>query len=159
MIEGDEECDDGPDGSDFCSTSCELTVDPQCLEPYLELADETRSFTWTDGVEGVMHCDQVGVTNQSPDWSGPGWYRFTGRAGNRLATSAQDQYDCGTDAGGWLDGSLPSVTDGVVPGDVCFAFFDVCQYSAEIEMVNCGTFYLFNLVDTPQCALRYCGFG
>jgi len=28
---------------------------------------------------------------------------------------------------------------------------------ANIQVVNCGSFYLYNLVNTPVCALRYCG--
>jgi hypothetical protein len=32
-----------------------------------------------------------------------------------------------------------------------------CNWNANVQVVNCGEFYLYNLPNTPVCSLRYCG--
>ena len=43
-----------------------------------------------------------------------GWYRFQGAAGDRMADKCVPQFHCGTDAPGWLNGTHPTVAEGVV---------------------------------------------
>ena len=155
VFEGEEQCDDGNDNEeDDCDNDCQPTTDPQCQEPYAELSLSTRNHL-TGGM--VPACDRVGSPDQSSDWGGPRWYRFTGPAGTTMPTESPGPESCGTDAPGWLNGELPAKADGVVDRQVCFDFFQPCSYDADIQVVNCGTFYLFYLPDAPQCLLRYCG--
>ncbi len=155
---GVEDCDDGnTNNNDDCSNECTPTTDPQCQMPYAELNQSSRAVLFNDGPDGFKDCDRVGSPDQSPDWGGPGWYRFTGPAGTTMPLDAPGQHACGTDAPGWLNGTLPSKDEGIVDRQVCFEFFQPCTYSTDIQVVNCGGFYLFNLPDAPQCSLRYCG--
>ena len=133
-------------------------VDPQCNLPYRSL-DGTRNVE--DDIEdfsGPDFCDDVGRSNQSEDWRGDGWYRFIEGAGHQMPETPPPRFTCGTHAPGWLNGVHPSVEDGVVSREVCYNWnFGPCTWKNNIDVVNCKTFYLYKLVDTPVCALRYCG--
>ena len=53
----------------------------------------------------------------------------------------------------------PSPEEGVVTRTVCFSYpyQDDCEYAVDIEVLNCNNaYYVYNLVDTPQCYLGYC---
>ena len=73
---------------------------------------------------------------------------------------------------GSLQGSHPSVEDGVVTRKVCFSYYQqirsygyhygqqtiskCCKYSTFIEVRNCGSFYVYKLKPTPYNSCRYC---
>jgi hypothetical protein len=127
------------------------------VEPLiLEMANRNRSFN--DGDGNVEWCDRINGGGFDPEWDGPNWYRFMNGAGDRMPEFPPVPHSCGTEAPGWLNGDHPTVGEGVVPRTVCFAWgLDTCQWEADIEVVNCGDYYLYNLVNTQTCALRYCG--
>ena len=88
----------------------------------------------------------------------PAWYRFTGAAGDRMPTSCVPKDRCGTHAPGWLNGSHPSVEEGIVTRRVCYHWnSNCCNWKNDIQIQNCGPFYVYRLVKTPVCWLRYCG--
>ena len=92
------------------------------------------------------------------------WYRFSGAAGNQMAESCVvDMFRCGTSSPGWLNGSHPTVNEGVVQRRVCFRFGPFCCYfSTYIRVRNCGGFYVYQLKPTrttPFGYSRYCGNG
>ncbi len=48
-----------------------------------------------------------------------GWYKFIGSAGNMMLNYCPSQYgvkdyNCGTEKKGWMSGSLPKQSDGIV---------------------------------------------
>ena len=88
-----------------------------------------------------------------------GWYRFKGAAGTRMPTSCPPVNRCNTNAPGWLTGSHPTVADGKVSRQVCFHWdSNCCKWSTNIEVRNCGSFYVYHFNGTPvSCYLRYCG--
>ena len=87
-----------------------------------------------------------------------GWYRFDGAAGSRMASSCQPEWRCGTHVAGWLRGGHPSVANGQVNRTVCFHWSgNCCQGSTNIQVRNCGSYYVYYLSGTPTCNLRYCG--
>ncbi|XP_078370329.1 pancreatic secretory granule membrane major glycoprotein GP2-like [Oculina patagonica] len=89
-----------------------------------------------------------------------GWYRFRGAAGTMMPTSCVPTSKCGTDAPGWLQGRHPSTSEGVIQAKVCFHWnSNCCHWSSLIRVRNCGAFYVYQLVQSPQCSLRYCGNG
>lgn len=98
---------------------------------------------------------------------GPGWFHFQGDAGVRMPTSCVPGKRCGSHATGWLNGTHPSVADGVVTRQVCFHWkegggvMDCCYRfkSFTIQVVNCGSYFVYHFQGTPQstCSLRYCG--
>ena len=89
---------------------------------------------------------------------GPGWFRFKQAAGKMMPTSCQPTHRCGTHAPAWLNGEHPTVADGQVNRTVCFHWeSDCCHWSTNIEVRNCGSYYVYYLTGTPACNLRYCG--
>ena len=93
-----------------------------------------------------------------------GWYRFSGGAGTQMAEACRKMYSCSTNSSGWLNGTHPTVAEGIVQRKVCFLqrvsqFFNgCCYYSKNISVRNCGAFYVYRL-DPAGCDYRYCGNG
>ena len=115
---------------------------------YGSLNSADRKITYS----GSSYCDS-GI--------GPGWFRFEGSAGTRMATSCPPTGRCATVAPGWLNGGHPTVADGQVSRTVCFHFSgNCCLWSTNIKVRNCGSYYVYYLHSTPNnghCYLRYCG--
>ena len=150
--DGVEECDDGnANDDDGCDSQCVALADPQCFLPYNQFTMANRN---RNQVGGGRFCDQ----SLGNEWQGPGWYRFTGASGTQLADSVVPSNQCATHASGWLNGAHPSFADGIVDRQVCFNWSgNQCNWNANIQVVACPGFYLYNLVNTPACQLRYCG--
>ena len=89
----------------------------------------------------------------------PGWYRFHGAAGDRMPDKCVLVYRCGTMFPGWLNGSHPTVADGVVTRTVCYSYpIDCCKYSTIIKVKNCNSsYYVYELPQTRNSHSRYCG--
>ena len=85
-----------------------------------------------------------------------GWYRFQGAAGDRMADKCVLPYRCGTEYLRWLNGTHPTVAEGVVIRQVCFSRNQSCCYLTQIMKVkNCGSYYVYEL---PWLGWgRYCG--
>ena len=96
--------------------------------------------------------------NQCDKGLGSGWFRFEGAAGTRMPTSCPPTHRCDTLATGWLNGGHPTVADGKVTRQVCFHWnSNCCNWSTNIQVRNCGPFYVYHFSGTPTCNLRYCG--
>lgn len=89
----------------------------------------------------------------------PGWYRFQGAAGDRMADTCVSMLHCGTLAPGWLSGVHPTIVDGVVVRKVCYNWLACCGRSDNIKVQNCGCFFVYELKKPPSCNFRYCGNG
>ena len=88
----------------------------------------------------------------------PKWYRMTGDSGDQIPESCVPMRRCGTRAPGWLNGSHPSLQEGVVARQVCYhRTGGCCQWKNNIQIRNCGDFYVYELQKPPTCSLRYCG--
>ena len=75
-----------------------------------------------------------------------------------MSTSCLPEYRCGTSASGWMNGAHPTVAQGKVTRKVCFSLGGVCcNWSNNIEVVNCGQYYVYKLSPVPDCYLSYCG--
>ena len=101
-------------------------------------------------------CDQNTVEG---DWKGGNiWYRFQEPAGTQMADSVVPKYHCGTHASGWLNGAHPAGLGENVIRKVCFNYSsNSCYWNTNVEIKNCGGFYLYKLKPTPFCQLKYCG--
>ena len=132
----------------------------QCLN-YKILSNETRFIGYVDGT--YSKCDSGLAT---------GWYRFMGNAGSKLLDYnpglKPNTFGCKTHAAGWLNGQHPSIADGEVSRTVCFIWWQNnnigdpilnCKWSTSIKIRNCGSYFVYYLVPTPVCWLRYCGTG
>ena len=123
---------------------------PNPCSNYHVLDGFNRSVAKTD--QKNLRCDQRHLHPL------PAWYRFTGEAGDKMPTSCVPKRRCGTHAPGWLNGSHPSVGEGIVTRRVCYHWGSrCCNWKNDIQIQNCGAFYVYRLVKPPVCWLRYCG--
>eukprot|EP00794_Sanderia_malayensis_P004920 gene4920-5567_t len=84
-------------------------------------------------------------------------YRFTGSAGVKMPTSCITTNSCKTQMPGWMEGTEPIQSDGVVTRKVCFNDgSSCCVFPKMIRVRNCSTFLVYELVPT-MCNSRYCG--
>jgi len=133
-------CNPGYEGDG--KTSC--VVIPEC-QIYQSLNSADRKITY----HGDWECDRD---------IGPGWYRFEGAAGTRMATSCTPQDRCNTRATSWLNGQHPTVAEGQVSRQVCFHYgANCCGWTTNIKVRNCGSYYVYHLDGVPACNARYCG--
>ena len=131
-----------------------LSVDGCINYTVLSEADRAQGNT----LPNIIKCDDNLVT---------GWYRFQGAAGDRMPDKCVLMNRCGTVHPGWLNGTHPTVAEGVVTRKVCYYGWDTwwhsrfsghcCYYSNLIKVKNCSSYYVYELQTLPTCYLRYCG--
>ena len=89
-----------------------------------------------------------------------------GPAGTQMPSQVHDgELDnrCGTDAGGWLQGTHPVEYGVEVAMTVCFdgGHTGECNYRGKTTVTRCSIdatdFYVYHLETVPVCTLRYCG--
>ena len=133
-------------GSFFFHFNYHLFFWSEC-QNYRSLNTADRRMTYGNPND---HCDR-GI--------GSGWFRFQGSAGTRMPTSCPPTQRCNSDAPGWMNGGHPTVADGQVSRQVCFHWVNsgCCEWSTNIKVRNCGSYYVYYLSGTPACSLRYCG--
>ncbi|XP_061164836.1 von Willebrand factor D and EGF domain-containing protein-like [Saccostrea echinata] len=88
-----------------------------------------------------------------------GWYTFDNN--DEMPTSCVTQYHCGTHFPLWMQGSHPSQADGIVHRKACSNIYgsssqSCCDFSLDIQVKNCGSFYVYYLQTVPACAMAYC---
>ena len=118
---------------------------------------QCSSYTWLN--ESSRNQNSKSAYNCDQDLLG--WYRFGGGAGTKIPTSCVSPYACGSHATGWMSGAHPTVADGKVTRKVCYSWStNCCTWSNNIEVVNCGEYYVYQLMSTSPahpCHLVYCG--
>jgi hypothetical protein len=126
-------------------------TDRQECSSYTLLDNQDRNIKYRGG---SLLCDS-GISTR--------WYRFGGGAGTQLPTTCVDRADtsylkCRAHVVSWLNGAHPSVVDGKVTRTVCFSWAGKCCWvQKDIEVINCGFFYVYKFGPTPGCHVRYCG--
>ena len=106
-----------------------------------------------------LNLESYGYATKSPNWKVPGWYRLMGPAGSRIPESKQGGWLCNTAETSWIPDPHPTVYEESVNVTICFSFThgDDCRWPVEGKVTNCGDFFVYYLVDTLHCSLRYCG--
>merc|ERR1712029_155578 len=138
------------------SEKSEEKVPDQC-RTYMNF---TTNRLYTNKVKSY-HCDKEGAWKPSPDWRGPGWYRYVGGEEKRMALRHEvtQPYQCGTSYGGYLEDSqsIPDVWGQTKIATVKFYNLEnYDEYDRHINITNCGTFNVYQLPDVEYCALGYC---
>ena len=131
---------------------CQTAVCNNCCSntTYKEINEPRRSINsvWQQGQ--LPLCDR-GLQS--------GWYRFTSDAAGKvmMPENAVPEYHCGTHDPIWLNGRHPSVTEGNVVRPVCITSFGVdCDDTFDINVKNCGDYYVYYLRPIYYCAVAYC---
>jgi Notch-like protein len=90
-----------------------------------------------------------------------GWYRFGGGAGTKISTTCVTVSHCGGTGAGWMNGTHPTVAEGKVTRKVCYSANkqNCCWRIAisDIEVSNCGHYYVYKLKSAGCLPCRYCG--
>ncbi|XP_025858765.2 pancreatic secretory granule membrane major glycoprotein GP2 isoform X2 [Vulpes vulpes] len=112
---------------------------------YTLLDEPSRS---TENTEGSRVCDK----------DKHGWYRFVGDGGVRMPETCVPMYRCQTDAPLWLNGTHPTLAEGIVNRTACAHWSgNCCLWKTVVQVKACpGEFHVYRLEGTPQCTLRYC---
>lgn len=117
---------------------------------YKEINESRRS------IKSVWRPGQPALCDRDLQW---GWYRFTSDAGRRVMMPEKTvpEYHCGTHDPIWLNGRHPTVAEGNVVRQVCINSFGfVCDDTFDINVKNCGDYYVYYLRPTYYCAIAYC---
>ena len=65
---------------------------------------------------------------------------------------------CQSGMSGWLNGTHPLIAGDLVTRTVCFARYrKTCSQKIEIQVRNCGDFFVYYLPNVKKCTMRYCG--
>ncbi|KAM5151667.1 uromodulin-like [Mantella aurantiaca] len=127
-----------------------------CTDPcsnHTVLNDAWRSTSNTYNNSGYYyynwyHCD----------YSLSGWYRFKGEYDLQIPERCIPENSCGTYIPIWMNGSHPTVSDGVVNRKACSHWYDGCctqSFNISVRMCPDG-FYVYKLQNTPSCSSAYC---
>jgi len=141
---------------------------PEQCRTYKNLSESTRMYTNTDAYAyDTIHCDSRKFGSGyrlSPDWKGPGWYRFTAGPKGRVALESEVRNEgrCGTGWSGYLDGdvnSLPKIPGQTIQGTVKFrgapdGWAD--RWASKISITMCFSYLVFKLPETAHCNDAYC---
>ncbi|XP_032692060.1 pancreatic secretory granule membrane major glycoprotein GP2 [Lontra canadensis] len=117
-----------------------------------------------DPCQNYTHLDEP---SRSTEYTGKGqlcdrdmngWYRFVGDGGVRLPETCVPAYRCKTDAPMWLNGTHPTIEEGIVSRTACAHWSsNCCLWKTEVQVKAClGEFHVYRLQGTPKCNLRYC---
>jgi len=127
----------------FEGENCE-DVDVCHWQNYQNLSDAERKH---DYVKQGGKCDKTL----------DGWYRFQGAAGTKLVTTCPPMNRCDTSFPVWLSGGHPTVAEGEVSKKVCLRKFEkCCDDWFFIQVKNCGSYYIYKLLNLEDCPARYC---
>ncbi|XP_068103438.1 uromodulin-like [Hyperolius riggenbachi] len=117
-------------------------VDP-CLD-YTMLNEPWRSTSVSSG-------DQCDITKT-------GWFRFTGNGGSHIPEMCIAEQRCSTGATMWINGSHPSLDEGIVTYRACASWSgNCCHWSTTVQIKACPLrYHVYNIHGTPSCPLAYC---
>ncbi|XP_027041646.1 uromodulin-like isoform X1 [Pocillopora damicornis] len=143
-------------GSHVCTCHTGYTRDGQTCSAdpcynYRNLSDADRKSTYNTPY-GKEKCD-----DDSSSIIFGKWYRFVGDAGTKMPTWCVPRWKCGAASSGWLKSGHPTLADGEVSSQVCFnRIGDCCKISININVKDCGSYFIYKLQKPPSCYLRYC---
>ncbi|XP_025079581.1 von Willebrand factor D and EGF domain-containing protein-like isoform X1 [Pomacea canaliculata] len=136
------------------NVAAQAMPDP-CLDGnYKNLTDVHRSVSYVTTYPEPPLCDIDLVA---------GWYRFVVDAESKMPETCVDTFKCGTTVPIWLNGTHPSVSDGIQTRRACANLqtggtsnSPCCGQAVNIGVKNCGGFYVYYLHPTPACPMAYC---
>ena len=127
---------------------------PQCIGIHYKIINDPRRSTAFVATGKRYICDRDRMAEDT-------WYRFLSEAGGEMATTMPKRNRCGTYIPIWMNGSHPTVADGVVTREACagvpiWSARPNCSVSYNIKVRNCSGYYIYQLKNTEQCYKAYC---
>ncbi|XP_040211860.1 uncharacterized protein LOC120942946 [Rana temporaria] len=92
------------------------------------------------------------------DYDLSGWYRFKREYDQQIPEHCIPVDSCGADFPIWMNGSHPTVSDGIVNRTACSSWYvGCCTIPNNISVKKCPEgFYVYKLQSTPTCYSVYC---
>ena len=137
-----------------------VTLDAVCTN-YEVLDDARRQYSH---IEIVNYLDDD-LSEVANNWKGRNFYRIMDPAGTKIKEGCvTDENACGSKGQGYITaGTHPALHNQREKLTVCFKDGAVCPPSScyrevEIEAINCGTYYVYDLLDIEcaGCFYAYC---
>ena len=126
-----------------------------------EILDDARRH-YSQVVSGSWICDDFSSSNKN-NWKGSNFYRIMEPAGTQIREGCvAGDNACGTYGQGYItSGTHPTMVTERSTLTVCFKNGAVCPPSTcyksiDIEVINCGSYYVYDLLSTDACAYAYC---
>jgi len=124
--------------------------DPQCQQPHLSLIGDLEDVLQGPGTQ----CDQ----QPRHGWAPGNWTSFGDRM---IPTTDPGSANCGAMSAGWMQGTVPAISDGLVTRTLCYSWAAggqhwSCRWSSQIQVVNCGSMYLYRIPPSAGCDLGFC---
>ena len=132
------------------SIVCQTPACNNCCHNYEEINEPRRSkkSVWQPGETPL--CDRS---------ISSGWYRFTSFNGTKIPEGVVPEYRCGTHSPIWLNDRHPTKAEGNVACKACINSFGLnagCFRSFNINITNCGNYFVYYLRPLGFCAVAYC---
>ncbi|PVD18845.1 hypothetical protein C0Q70_21402 [Pomacea canaliculata] len=136
------------------NVAAQATPDPCLHGNYQNLTDVHRSVSYVTTYPEPPLCDIDLVA---------GWYRFVVDAESKMPETCVNNFKCGTTVPIWMNGTHPSVSDGIQTRRACANFQSggasytpCCGQAVKIGVKNCEGFFIYYLHPTPACPMAYC---
>ncbi|CAH3193587.1 unnamed protein product, partial [Porites evermanni] len=129
---------------------CQTAVCNNCCYDHQNISEPRRS------TKSVWQSGQIVLCDMNIRY---GWYRFTSFGGSKMPQSVVQEGHCGTHDPIWLNGEHPTVAEGNVARTVCINSFGLdngCYDHFDINVKNCGGYYVYYLKPLYYCAAAYC---
>ena len=133
---------------------------------YINLTDAWRKI-YEAGNHYQSYCDR-----EDDRINGNTWFRFVSPSGTKLPASPNPrslngETPCGTHRIAWMTTPHPTILDGIVLRDICFAWSGKqCDFGGNfsISVAACPasdqeTFYIYQLKKPTSCRNAYCALG
>nr|XP_022298867.1 uncharacterized protein LOC111107801 isoform X1 [Crassostrea virginica] len=127
-----------------------------CLEGnHLILPNTGKRGTLCKRTADVSICDRY------IDIGRDKWYKVLGHddtVPRKMAEGSAKMFHCGTDYPIYLpNGSHPTTSGTVVTRNACMlAGSNICKEQYPVQIMHCGTFFLYNLSRPNSCDIAYC---
>ena len=149
-----------------------LTVLDAACTNYEVLDDARRHYTKSKTRRKVLCDSDTAPSRWKNNWKGRNFYRIMGPAGTRIKEGCVASNDaCGTNMQGFISsGTHPALLNQRATLTVCFTknfrgqnlgHNRICHYCNEernidIEVINCGSYFVYDLPSIDRCAYAYC---
>ena len=121
-----------------------------CCYDHQNISEPRRS------TKSVWQSGQIALCDMNIRY---GWYRFTSFGGAKMPEKVVPEGYCGTHDPIWLNGTHPTVAEGNVARKVCINSFGLnngCYDHFDINVRNCGGYFVYYLKPLYYCAAAYC---
>ncbi|XP_046546446.1 pancreatic secretory granule membrane major glycoprotein GP2-like [Haliotis rubra] len=105
-------------------------------------------------------CPYEKTDEKCDEFLTPSWFRVKVGEDNefpRMTSYCPEPYSCGANYPIWLNGTHPTVEEGIVNRAACLRYADnCCEKKSYIQIKNCTEYFVYFLSKASTCPGRYC---